>query len=82
MAMKKDILSPREMAIMQLLFDGLTTPEISQVFGCSPATVRAHRTSINRKLGTHTPASTIRRAFELNLVSVQTLVGTVLKEAQ
>lgn len=44
-------LTPREFQVAEALAKGHTNREISELFGCSPETIKSHRASIMRKLG-------------------------------
>jgi DNA-binding CsgD family transcriptional regulator len=49
-------LRPREIEVVRLVADGLTSKEIARGLGISPLTVRKHRENAMRKLGTHNMA--------------------------
>ena len=55
-------ISPREREVVDLVVVGRSTADIAIVLGISVKTVEAHRTGINRKLGTHSPADLVRVA--------------------
>jgi DNA-binding CsgD family transcriptional regulator len=55
-------LTPRELAVLDLMADGLIAPAIARRLGISPRTVSRHIENIYRKLDTHDRASTILRA--------------------
>lgn len=44
-------LSPRELEVLALISQGLTTDKIAEQLGRSPKTIEAHRSAISRKLG-------------------------------
>ena len=44
-------LTRRELEILALLADGMTTPQISERLGIRPATIKTHLTSVYRKTG-------------------------------
>ncbi|GAB5497319.1 MAG: hypothetical protein Phyf2KO_23990 [Phycisphaerales bacterium] len=46
-----DKLSPREIEVLALISNGLTTDKIAEQLGRSPKTIEAHRSAISRKLG-------------------------------
>lgn len=46
-----DKLSPREIEVLALISEGLTTDKIAEKLGRSPKTIEAHRSAISRKLG-------------------------------
>jgi DNA-binding CsgD family transcriptional regulator len=58
-------LTPRELAVLDLMTDGLIAPAIARRLGISPRTVSRHVESIYRKLDTHDRASAIIRAQSL-----------------
>lgn len=47
---------PREIEVVRLVADGLTSKEIARRLGISPLTVRKHRENAMRRLGTHSMA--------------------------
>jgi two-component system nitrate/nitrite response regulator NarL len=59
-----DVLTPREMEILALIADGLTSREIGARLGISARTVEAHRNSLMRKVGIRTIAGLTRLAIE------------------
>ena len=46
-----DKLSPREIEVLAMISQGLTTDKIAEQLGRSPKTIEAHRSAISRKLG-------------------------------
>jgi DNA-binding NarL/FixJ family response regulator len=57
-----DSLSPRELEIFDLVVRGRSTKEIAGELHIAIKTVETHRTKINRKLRTHSPADLVRVA--------------------
>lgn len=62
-------LSPRELEVLQLLADGVTTRAIAQQLGISYSTVRTHVRSISHKLGARSMLNAVVTARELELVN-------------
>lgn len=58
----KDPLTPRERQILDLVADGLTTPEIARHLGISGPTVRTHVEHAREKLGARTRAEAVARS--------------------
>ncbi len=61
-------LTPRELKVLSLLTKGGSTEGIASELWISPATVRNHVRSILRKLGVHSRAEAVARAFRQGLV--------------
>ena len=61
-------LSPRELEVLALLVAGGSNREIGDALFLSPRTVQAHVANIFAKLGVHTRAAAVGRAYELGLV--------------
>ena len=59
-----DVLTARELEILALIAEGLTSREIGAELGISARTVEAHRNSLMRKLGIRTIAGLTRLAIE------------------
>jgi DNA-binding NarL/FixJ family response regulator len=64
----QDILTPREVEIIQQIANGFTDREIAVVYSLSDKTVSTHRKNILRKLKLRNTALLIRFAFENNLL--------------
>jgi DNA-binding NarL/FixJ family response regulator len=62
-------LTRRELEVLQLLGSGKRAPEIAAELGISPKTVSSHVQSIFRKLGVHSRAQAVARAYEHGLVA-------------
>ena len=65
---KKVNLSKREMGILELIADGLTTDAIAEKLFISRHTVNSHRRNLNVKLGVSRPAELINKAKELGII--------------
>ncbi len=63
-----ELLSPREMEVMNILTTSLSVPEIAAELVLSPNTVRSHIKSIYGKLGVNRRMDAIEKAKELQLV--------------
>jgi two-component system, OmpR family, response regulator len=62
-------LTPRELEVLQLLGRGKRAPEIALELGISPKTVSSHVQHILVKLGVHSRAQAVARAYEYGLVA-------------
>ncbi|MGD8428347.1 MAG: response regulator transcription factor [Balneolaceae bacterium] len=62
-------ITDRELEILQLIVDGLTSKEIAQKLFISPRTVDTHRANLMQKLELNNIAELVRYAIEHNLVS-------------
>ncbi len=65
----RDTLTDREREVLGLLAAGLGPAEIGRELSISPRTVATHVEHIYSKLGVHTRAQAVARAFRLELVS-------------
>jgi predicted ATPase/DNA-binding CsgD family transcriptional regulator len=61
-------LSPREVEVLRHLVVGASNREIAAELFISPRTVQAHLANLFAKLGVHTRAAAVARAYELGLV--------------
>jgi DNA-binding NarL/FixJ family response regulator len=61
-------LSPREREILGLLVDGRTQSEIAETLVISPKTVATHIQHLLAKLGVHSRAQVVAKAYRLGLV--------------
>ena len=66
---RSDGLTEREMEVVRLIADGLTSREIAERLIISPNTVERHRSNIMSKLDMHNKAELVRYAVERGLVS-------------
>lgn len=62
-------LTPRQREVLQLIAEGKTTKEISQVLKISPKTVEFHRNSLMDELGVRTVAELTRFALTRGIVT-------------
>lgn len=62
-------LSNREVEILHLIVEELTTSEIGKKLHLSKSTVESHRRKILSKFGVRNTAGMVRRAFELGLLN-------------
>jgi len=63
-----EILTPRELEILQLVAEGYTSPAISAMLGIAPKTVEKHRSNLMHKLGAHDLAALIQAALQNRLI--------------
>ena len=63
-------LSPREREVLQLLAEGLTSPEIAKKLFLATSTVETHRRNIMRKIGIHSVADLTKYAIREGLTSL------------
>jgi DNA-binding CsgD family transcriptional regulator len=61
-------LTPRELTVLKLMADGLTTKEIAASLGITFKTVSSHRTHILGKLGVHETVLAVRWAIRTGLI--------------
>ena len=66
----EDPLTPREREVLQLVAEGMTSKEVSNMLHVSPKTVDAHRASIMRKLDLHDTAGLVRYAIRRGLIEI------------
>ena len=64
-------LTKREVEILRLIAEGMTSKEISKNLYISISTVNSHRTNMMKKLNIHDTASLVRFAIQKNLVAVK-----------
>ncbi|NIA10355.1 MAG: response regulator [Nitrospiraceae bacterium] len=64
----RNLLTPREREVLQLIIEGKKNSEIATVMMRSLHTVRSHRARLMMKLGTHNAAELVQAADELGLV--------------
>jgi DNA-binding NarL/FixJ family response regulator len=65
-------LSPREREVLQLLAEGLTSPQIGKRLFVATTTVDTHRRNVMRKLGIHSVADLTKYAIREGLTSLDT----------
>ncbi|MEU0884783.1 LuxR C-terminal-related transcriptional regulator [Lentzea sp. NPDC005914] len=61
-------ITPRELTVLTLLCEGLTTAAIARRLKIAPGTANKHRENLYRKLGTSDRVSTVLRAQQLGLI--------------
>lgn len=61
-------LSPRELEIVRLTSDGLSTAEIAHQLHLSPATIKSHLQNVFKKLGVSDRAAAVARAMRAGLL--------------
>ena len=62
-------LTPRQMEVLRLMAEGLTTPEIARQLSLSGKTVETHRGEIMKRVGIHDIVGLVRYAVRVGLVS-------------
>jgi DNA-binding CsgD family transcriptional regulator len=62
-------LTAREVEVLPLLAAGLRNAEIAERLSMSPRTVEHHVSAVLAKLGVHSRAEAVRRAYELGLIT-------------
>jgi DNA-binding NarL/FixJ family response regulator len=65
---QRELLTPRERAVVQLIAEGNTNKIVCTMLGVSLKTVESHRASAMRKLGFHTTADLVRYAVRNRLI--------------
>ena len=65
---KRDLLTPREREIVQLLAEGKSNKEVASSLGISPKTIETHRANIMRKLNLHSVSDLVRFAVRNRMV--------------
>ena len=65
---KRDLLTPREREIVQLLAEGKSNKEVATSLGISPKTIETHRANIMRKLNLHSVSELVRFAVRNRMV--------------
>lgn len=63
-----DILSKREIQVLEMVGDGFTTPQIAEKLELSPKTISRHRERIMNKLDMHTNADLVKFAIRTGLI--------------
>jgi DNA-binding CsgD family transcriptional regulator len=61
-------LTPRELQVLELMYEGHANQSIAQVIGRSPSTARFHVASIMRKLGARSKTQAVVEAMKLALI--------------
>jgi len=70
---KNDLISTRELEIIQLIANGNSAKEIGTKLNISPRTVETHRSNIMRKLGVHSIAELVKYAIQEGIVQIKKL---------
>jgi two-component system response regulator NreC len=65
-----DFLSKRELQVLEMVAEGLTTPQIAEELGLSPKTVSRHRERIMNKLNLHSSGELIKFAIKVGLIDL------------
>ena len=65
-----EVLSKRELQVLELVAQGLTTPQIAETLGISPKTVARHRERIMNKLDLHSIAELVKFAIQTGLIKI------------
>jgi DNA-binding NarL/FixJ family response regulator len=65
---EKDLLSPREREVIQLLAEGNSNKEIATTLGLSHKTIESHRANLMRKLNLHTVSDLVHYAIRNRMV--------------
>jgi DNA-binding NarL/FixJ family response regulator len=69
-AKKRDVLTPRERTVVQLIAEGNTNKDTCARLGVSLKTIETHRAAAMRKLGLRTTADLVRYAVRKRMVEV------------
>ena len=64
------VLSKREKQVLELVAEGLTTPQIAEQLTLSPKTISRHRERIMNKLDVHTNADLVKFAIRTGLIKL------------
>lgn len=64
-----EVLSKRERQVLEMVAEGMTTPEIGEKLDLSPKTISRHRERIMNKLNMHSCADLVRFAVRTGLVN-------------
>jgi DNA-binding NarL/FixJ family response regulator len=65
-----EVLSKRELQVLELLAQGLTNPQIGNQLGISHKTVARHRERIMSKLNLHSSTELVKFAIRTGLIDV------------
>jgi DNA-binding NarL/FixJ family response regulator len=66
----QEVLAPRELEVLQLLAEGLTSSEIAERLSIATSTVETHRRNISRKLDLHSVAELTKYAVREGVTSL------------
>jgi two-component system, NarL family, response regulator NreC len=64
-----ETLTGREREVLQLVAEGLSSPEVAERLSLSPRTAEAHRANLMRKLGLHNQTELIRFAIRRGVIA-------------
>ena len=67
---EEDSLTPREREILQLIAEGYTSKQISEILSISVKTVQSHRTSLMQKLDLHDRGELIKYAIQKKIIEI------------
>ncbi len=76
-SLEKDILTPREREVTQLLAEGKSTKEVAAVLNLSVKTAETHRSNIMSKLGLHSVSELVLYAVRNKIVQVEASVSNL-----
>jgi DNA-binding NarL/FixJ family response regulator len=65
------LLSKREIQVLELVADGKSNSDVSELLGISPKTVARHRERIMSKLNVHSTTELVKIAFRSGLISLK-----------
>ena len=65
-----DVLSDREVQVLELVAEGLTNSEIGAALGISPKTVARHRERIMNKLDIHSSTELVKFAIRTGVINL------------
>ncbi len=71
----KDVLTPRERQVVQLLAEGKSTKEVASLLNLSVKTAETHRSNIMGKLGLHSISEVVLYAVRNNIVQALNAVA-------
>ena len=66
-----DVLSNREQQVLQLVAEGLTSPQIAEKLGISPKTISRHRDRIMKRLNLHSSTDLVKFAIRTGLIEIR-----------
>lgn len=64
-------LTPRELQVMKLIYDGLSNSEIAQSLSLSPKTVDKHRENLMRKMECNNVTQLVKKVYALKLLETE-----------
>lgn len=65
-----EVLSDRELQVLEAVAEGMTNPQIGEKLGISPKTVARHRERIMNKLQLHSSAELVKFAIRTGLIDI------------